>query len=96
MNWNLGFKAASLFLLMHLRVYKRPLGRSWWREFSLLYAGVYSFLLSNIVGVFQIQTRMQPLLWALENQKLKASSALDETELADWKAYFYYYDMRLL
>ena len=44
--------AFSLFLLMHLRFYKRPAGRPWIFDAGLIYFATYGILGSNIPGVF--------------------------------------------
>ena len=49
---SMALKCISIFLLMHLRLYKRPVGRPWIFDFGLLYFSAYSFLGSNIPGVF--------------------------------------------
>jgi hypothetical protein len=50
-KWNVGLKYLGAFLLLNIRLYKRPVGRSWIYDFLLLYSGVYSILLSNVIGV---------------------------------------------
>ena len=51
-RYSLAMKAASIFTLMHLRFFRRPAGRPWMFDFSLLYFGTYLFLGSSIPGVF--------------------------------------------
>ena len=60
-KYNLTFKAISAFLLMNLRIYKRPAGRSMVFDFLLLYCGIYSFLLSNVIGVHKAWPIYEPL-----------------------------------
>jgi len=49
-NESVKYKAISLFLIMHLRLFKRPQGRSWFFDFCLLYGGIWSWLLSGVMG----------------------------------------------
>ena len=49
---SVAMKGISLFALMHLRFLWRPVGRPWLFDISLLYVSMYTFLGSNIPGVF--------------------------------------------
>ena len=48
----MGLKMLSVVLLSHLRLYKRPAGRSWMFDLGLLYFSAYAFVGSCIPGVF--------------------------------------------
>ena len=50
---SVAMKGVSVFLLMHLRLFWRPIGRPWLFDFSLVYMSLYAFLGSNIPGVYQ-------------------------------------------
>ena len=50
-KWNVRMKALSVLILMQLRLFRRPAGRSWLFDIFLLYSGIYSFLLSDVIGV---------------------------------------------
>ena len=58
---SLGLKALSVFLLMNLRFYKRPVQRSWFFDLGLFYGAIYSFLGCNIPGVFYNWPNIEPL-----------------------------------
>ena len=92
----------SVFLLMHLRFYKRPLGRPWTFDLGLIYFATYAFLGSNIPGVFYTWPAYEELVTRMAKSKKMQSGKmrhgtefLDETCLTDYKAFYYRYDMLL-
>ena len=65
-------KVLGLFLLINLRVLKRPVGRPIFYDFFLLYSGTYAFLGSNIPGVFLTWPRYSDYVRRmLESDKMK-------------------------
>ena len=101
-NISTSLKAFSVLLLMHLRFYKRPIGRPITFDLGLIYFGLYAFLGSNIPGVFMTWQDYEKLaLRMAEHQKTKKRKArhgtefLDETNLPDYKAFYYRYDITL-
>ena len=98
---SVGMKMLSLVLFMHLRFYKRPVGRPFAFDFALIYFGTYAFLGSNVPGVYLAwplyQDQVKKLL---ESDKLRKRGLrntlefLDETRDLDfYKSHYYMYDM---
>ena len=90
-------KLLSAFILMHLRFYKRPVGRPWLYDIFLMYSGVYAFLLSNVVGVYKAWPQYEDLTQKMigSRKRVRPEAVMDETELDDFKCYFYQYDMAI-
>ena len=98
---SIGMKGLSLFTLMHLRFLWRPVGRPWLFDLSLVYFSVYTFLGSNIPGVFMTWPEYMPLAKRMfESPKLRKRGLrnqldfLDETNLKpEFKANYYKLEM---
>lgn len=71
-NSSVGMKALGIFLLMNIRIYKRPPGRMVAYDLLLTYFGIYSILGSNIPGVFYTWDTYKDLVKKLlESDKLR-------------------------
>ena len=94
---SLAMKGLSIFLLMHLRFYKRPAGRAWIFDIGLIYFSAYAFLGSNIPGVWRTWPEYKHLAKRMfESDKLRKARIrghvdfLNETRLEpDFKAVYY-------
>ena len=93
-------KAMSVFLATQLRFFRRPVGRSWLFDFTLIYLSTYCMLGSNIPGVLQTWPMYSDLTQRmLECDKLKKRGLrntmdfMNQTSLPDHKCYFYLADM---
>jgi len=85
---------------MNLRLFRRPVGRPLLLDFALIYLGAYSWLGSNIPGVYKTwplyADQVQKLLESDKMRKRGLKNAhefLDQTSLSDFKCYYYMYDM---
>ena len=99
-TYAMSLRGLSVFLLMHLRFYKRPLGRPWIFDLGLIYFAAYSFLGSNIPGVFYTWNDYEHLAKRMvQSEKMKKGNIkhgtefLDQTDLPDYKAFYYRYEM---
>ncbi len=78
---SVGMKALGIFLLMNIRVYKRPPGRMIAYDCLLTYFGIYSILASNIPGVFYTWDSYKDLVKKLlESEKLRKRGLLNINE----------------
>ena len=95
-------KGLAVFFAVQLRFWRRPIGRSWFFDFSLMYASTYCFLASNIPGVLATWDQYSDLTQKmLESEKLKkrglknTNDFLNETSLPDYKCYYYLGEIQL-
>ena len=98
----MSLRGLSVLLLMHLRFYKRPIGRPWIFDLGLIYFASYAFLGCNIPGVFYTWSEYEHLAKRMvQSDKMKKGNIkhgtefLDQTELPDYKAFYYRYEMQL-
>ena len=90
-------KGLSVFILMHLRLLWRPMGRPWLFDFSLIYFSIYAFMGSNIPGVFMTWPEYMPYTKRMfESSKLRKRGLnnqmdfLNDTHLEpEFKAVYY-------
>ena len=99
-KYSLGMKGLSLFFAVQLRFWRRPAGRSFFFDFSLMYLATYCYLASNIPGVLATWDQYSDLARKmLESEKLKkrglknTNEFLCETSLPDYKCYYYLGEM---
>ena len=100
---SVGMKMLSVTFFMQLRFYRRPVGRPYAFDLLLIYLGAYSFLGSNIPGVYLTWPMYQDLAQKLlQSEKLKKRGLrnthefLDQTkDLKDFKSHYYMYDMEI-
>ena len=87
-------KGLSAFLLMHIRLFRRPAGRSWIFDLLLVYSGIYSFMLSNVIGVYKAWPLYEDLTKKMiaSNKKSRSEDIMNFTQLEDFKCYFYKID----
>jgi len=101
-RWSIGMKAASLFFLTNLRFFRRPATRAWSYDLMLIYLSIYSFLGSNIPGVYLTWPMYSDYCQRMfESEKMRKrglrnmNSFLDRTSLDGYKCYYYLYDIEL-
>ena len=94
-------KCLGVFMLLHLRFYKRPVGRPYTYYLMLMYLGSYCFFGSNIPGVFlKWDTYSDSVQTLLESEKLKkrglknTNEFLNYTSLPDHKTVYWMADMQ--
>ena len=96
LQYNLAFKGLSLLMLFQLRLFRRPAGRLWLYDISMLYGGTYTFLYSNIAGINQVYDEKHDELcqrMVHSRKKVNPQHIMDFTSLDDWKCYFYKFDL---
>ena len=98
----MGLRSLTVLFLMHLRFYKRPAGRPYIFDAGLLYLATYAFIGCNIPGVFTTWDEYEHLAKRMvQSGKMRKGTIkhgtefLDETELPDYKAFYYRYEMQL-
>ena len=99
---SLAMKGLSLFLLMHVRLLWRPIGRTWLFDASLVYLSAYAFLGSNVPGVLSTWSDYKHLVKRMfESDKMRKgfrshTDFLNKTRLShDYKAVYYRAEMEL-
>mmetsp|Transcript_35576 Transcript_35576/g.46814 ORF Transcript_35576/g.46814 Transcript_35576/m.46814 type:complete len:133 (+) Transcript_35576:308-706(+) len=100
---SLVMKGVSVFLLMHLRLTWRPVGRPWLFDFGLLYFSAYAFLGSNIPGVWRTWPEYKHLAKRMfESEKMRKRGIRSQTDFLnesrlepDFKAVYYRNEMEL-
>jgi len=84
---SVGMKMMSVFFFMQLRLYRRPVGRSYAFDLLLVYLGAYSFLGSNIPGVYYTWPMYQDLAQKLlQSEKLRKRGLRNTHEFLDQTA----------
>ena len=97
---SIGMKSLGIFLLLNLRLFRRPIGRPITFDIFLMYFGSYCILGSNIPGIFYGWPLYSDLVKKLlESEKLRkrglrnTSEFLNKTALSDAKCIYYMYDI---
>ena len=100
-KWSVSLKMMGVLCFMHLRFFRRPVGRPWLFDMTLLYTGSYLLLGSNIPGVCLTWDKYCLLIEKMfESAKMKKRGLrntyefMDESWIPDYRVYYHYIDMQ--
>ena len=92
---NVALKALSFFLLINLKLWKRPAGRPWTYDVMLGYGGFYSLVCSTFLGVKNVYDQKLDLMSQkiiANRRRVPPENIFNGTGLEWWKVYIYKFD----